>query len=106
MDENIKLKQNNIMRRYSQSCKCGNHSFIYTIPVKLDERIISLLTPLGVPAFDFSKTSILKIENSTLIITGIRRLREIRFVLKKEITSILDAFEDALIKYVKIAEKK
>ena len=104
MDEK-ELKQNNIIRKYTKSCKCGNHSFTYTIPVKLDERIIPLLATFGTPAFDFKKTSFLKIENPIFIITGIRRLREIRFVLKKEITSVLDTFEDVLIKYVKIVNK-
>ena len=106
MDENVKLKQNNILRRYTPSCQCGQHTFIYTIPTKLDERMIKFLEPLGQPAFDFKKTSILKIENPSLIITGIRRLKEIRFTIKKEKKGILDIFEDALIKYVESVKEK
>lgn len=95
-----KLEQYNIFRRYSENCQCGQGIFIYTIPIKLDEKIVDFLKDMGKPAFDFKKTSILKIENPIFAITGIRRLKEIRFILKKGVMSILDIFEDALIKYL------
>ncbi len=76
------------------------------MPIRLDERIVKFLIPLGVPAFDFKKTSILKVETPVFTITGVRRLREIRFTLKKEKKGILDIFEDALIKYIESTKEK
>jgi hypothetical protein len=76
------------------------------IPVRLDEKIVPFLALLGKPAFDFKKTSILKIENANYAITGVRRLREIRFTLKKESRGTLDIFEDALIQYIESLKEK
>jgi len=101
-----KLKQYDIKRRKTNNCQCSQSAFIYTMPVRLDEKIVKFLEPIGKPAFDFKQTSILKIENATFAITGVRRLREIRFTLKKELNGILDIFEDALVKYLESLKEK
>lgn len=101
MKTDAELKKYNITRRSAKTCECSKDSFIYRIPIKLEEGIIEFLKCLGNPAFDMKKTSVLKIENPILAITGIRRLKEIRLAIKKsENKGIIDVFEDALIKYV------
>lgn len=101
-----KLKQHNIRRRQIKNCQCSQTAFIYTIPIKLDEKIVKCLTHMGRPAFDFKATSILKIETPDFAITGVRRLREIRFTLKKQVKGSLDIFEDAVIKYLEVSKEK
>ena len=101
-----KLKECKIVKRQTKTCQCGQNSYIYMIPTKLDENILNYLSQFGNPAFDFKKTSILKIENQNYSITGVRRLREIRLNIKNEIKGFLDLFESALIDYIKnIGEK-
>lgn len=101
-----KLKQHGIKRRSTKNCNCGQQAFIYLIPAKLDEKIVKFIAHLGKPALDFKKTSILRIENANFSITGVRRLREVRFTLKKELKGTLDIFEDALIKYLESLKEK
>jgi len=95
-----KLQQYDVKCRQTQNCKCGQKAFIYTIPNRLDETIIQFLSSMGEPAFNFKQTSILRIENENFSITGVRRLKEIRFTIKKESKEILNIFEDALIQYL------
>jgi hypothetical protein len=101
-----KLKKYGITRRSTKNCQCSQNAFVYLIPVKLDERVVKFIEHIGKPAFDFKKTSILKIENPTLIISGIRRLREIRLTLKKNVKGVIDIFEDAIIKYIESFKEK
>ena len=101
-----KLKNHNIIRRDTKNCQCGKKALVYLLPVKLDEKILEFIKHMGKPAFDFKKTSILKIENPNFSISGIRRLREIRVTLKKDVKGLIDIFEDALIKYIEKVKEK
>jgi len=95
------LRKFGINRRQNKSCNCNNKSFVYSLPKKLDEKILKYFKSFGNPAFEFKKTSILKIENSNFMITGIRRLKEIRITIKKkQHIGMLDLFENALIQYI------
>lgn len=84
-------------RRKIGTCPSGCVTFAYDLPVRLDEGILPFLEPLGRLAFPFLKTSVLKLECPGFTVSGIKRLREIRVVLKKG-TSERDllAFEEAL----------
>lgn len=95
------LKKNNIKRKQTNGCSCNKTTFIYSIPLKIDEKIVDVLSCFGKPAFDFKKTAILKIENPNFAITGIKRLKEIRLTLKKEGNAVVKKFEDVLINYLK-----
>lgn len=95
------LTENNIKKRSIKTCQCNNLSYIYIIPNKIDDSIVSFFETLGSPAFDFKKTSILKIETPEFAITGIRRLKEIRLTVKKVDSDIVNKFEAVLLDYVK-----
>ena len=99
-----KLKKHNIRRKQTNGCSCNKTTFIYSISVKVDEKIVDALSCFGKPAFDFKKTAILKIENPQFAITGIKRLKEVRLTLKKGGKGVVDKFEDVLINYLE--EKK
>jgi hypothetical protein len=65
--------------------------------VRLDESILPFLQPLGKLALPFEKTSVLKLECPGFTVSGIKRLKEVRAVLKKgTIEKDLFAFEEAL----------
>jgi len=84
-------------RRKIGTCPSGCVTFAYDLPVRLDEGILPFLEPLGRFALPFLKTSVLKLECPGFTVSGIKRLREIRVVLKKGTTEQdLLAFEAAL----------
>lgn len=60
----------------------GCVTFAYDLPVRLDEGALPFLEPLGKLTLPFGKTSILRLECSSYTITGIKRLKEIRVILK------------------------
>ena len=100
------LQQYKIIKKNASTCKCSPNAFVYILPNKVEEDIISFLSSFGKPACDFKTTSILKIERPNFIITAIRRLREIRFTIKKESKGLLELFESSVINYVRAKEKK
>jgi len=60
----------------------GCVTFAYDLPVRLDESALPFLEPLGKLTLPFGKTSILRLECAGYTVTGIRRLKEIRAILK------------------------
>jgi len=96
------LQSVNIKKRSVNGCGCQSTAFVYTLPVGLGIEILSYLQKLGTPAVSFEKTSLLKLENADYVITGIKRLKDVRFTLKNsEKTDFIDVFEEVLIKYIK-----
>jgi hypothetical protein len=84
-------------RRKIGTCPSGCITFAYDLPVRLDESILPFLQPLGKLALPFEKTSVLKLECPGFTVSGIKRLKEVRAVLKKgTIEKDLFAFEEAL----------
>lgn len=95
------LSDAGISRKGAGDCPCGGNILVYRIPIRLDGKILEYLKPMGEPAFDFEKSHLLRIENPAFIISGVKRLREVRFVLKnKEITANVEYFEQLLADYV------
>lgn len=83
-------------------CGCASGAVRYTLPIKLDDRILPYLQPLGKSCFDWRKTCLIKIENPNFCITGLIRSDTITFTKKNENhPELLDAFENMLIDYVK-----
>jgi len=102
-----KLKKLGIVKRSPKNCSCGHNAYVYRLPVKLGNEIIACLAHMGKPAFSFNKTCLLKIENPDFAITGVKRLKEVRFALKKpNKAQFLAVFETALIKYVEQLNKR
>ena len=95
------IKEAGIVKIDPKNCACTKNSYVYRIPNSIGVEILEFLKPLGTPAISFEKTSLLRIENGEFAITGVKRLKEIRFSLKKsEKTNLLAIFEEALINYV------
>lgn len=79
------------------TCPSGCVTFAYDLPVRLDESILPFLQPLGKLAFPFEKTSVLKLECPGFVVSGIKRLKEIRVVLQKgTVEQDIIPFEEAL----------
>jgi hypothetical protein len=69
-------------RRKIGTCPMGCVTFAYDLPVRLDESVLPFLEPLGKSTLPFGKTSILRLECGNYTVTGIRRLKEVRVLLK------------------------
>lgn len=96
------LASYNIKKMTTGSCPCGHLQWKYRLPIKLDVNILPYLKQLGVPAHNFHKEHLLVIEHQDYSITGIKRIREIKFTLKnKQSTHFQDIFENSLIEYIK-----
>lgn len=95
-----------IRRVETKGCNCNNTAFVYYLPVPLDIEILSCISSIGTPSLSFEKTCLLRIETPDLIITGVRRLKEIRFTVKVlSGQTKMPAFEEGLIKYVESRKK-
>ena len=105
---NQDLKKFGVIHRVVQGCKCSKSflTYIYTIPIQLDENIVNFMSKFGNLAVDFNKTALLKIENQNLSIVGVKRLKEVKLILKnnKDI-GIIDSFEKSLAEYVKLKKE-
>lgn len=105
--ENSELEAENIKKRDGGGCNCISNkrkppSFIYTLPFPLDVDIVPYISNLGTPSVSFEKTSLLRIENYEVSITGVKGIREVRFTLKNRIKpENQQLFEEDLIKYVR-----
>lgn len=95
------LKDNGLIRSDSK-CGCGVSlgTHRYTLPFKLNDKIIAFLSSFGNPCFDFNKIGFLRIENADYCISGLKNQHHVSFHQKKPCNSVLDAFEEALILYV------
>jgi len=97
------LLKSGITKIEKKGCSCNKTylTLIYKIPIKLDVDIVGFLSSLGKPSVPFRKTSVLKIENGRYSISGIKRLREVKFILKKSRDdNALIEFENGLVNYV------
>ena len=96
------LETVNIKKRSVKGCGCLGTAFVYTLPFGLGSEALQYLQAMGVPAVSFEKTSLLKIETIDFSITGIKRLKDVRFTLKDaEKTELITVFEGHLIRYAK-----
>lgn len=84
-------------------CKCSSSklTYIYNLPLGLDINIIEHLALFGQSSTSFEKQAILKIENTDFSIIGVRRLKQIRFVLKNtNVSHLIEQFETALLQWL------
>ena len=86
----------------SGGCCGGSRSTTaYSLPMKLDIDILPFLEEFGTSKPSFEKTGLLKIENKNFAITGVRKISQIRFVIKnKEYVEIIEKFEERLSQYI------
>ena len=83
-------------------CRDKQNTTAYFLPMKLDIDILPFLKDFGDPKPDFKTTGLLKIEMSDFAITGVRKICQIRFILRnKNNTEVAEKFETKLIEYIK-----
>jgi hypothetical protein len=95
------LKEKNIIRK-GAGCSCGISlgTYRYTLPFKLDDKIIPFLSSFGGPCVNFNQIGFLRIENAEYCISGLKNNYHVSFLQKKPCEATLDSFEEALILYV------
>lgn len=101
---NAELKKFGVYHRVVKGCKCSKTfiTYIYTLPVGLDSDIVGVLSNFGHNVVPFNKSAMLKIDNANLSIIGIKRLKDIKLIFKKNNDSqTLVLFEEALLNYLK-----
>lgn len=99
---NQELIKYNIIRKTSGcGCSCASNTTRYSIPKRLDDKILDFIQPLGKPCLDFNKSYLLKIENADYSITGLKGGDYISFYKKKDgAEKYLDILENIIILYV------
>lgn len=82
-------------------CKNKQKTYIYSLPIRLEDDVIPLIQAYGKLVFSFEKTSLLKIETKEFSIIGIRLMSQLRLTLKDLTrTDIVESLENTIIKYV------
>ena len=98
MPSTINLK---VTKKKSKGCSCGKDSYVYTLPISLDDLIIDSLVPFGMPALDFGKTRLLRMGDAHFNISGVKGLNQIRYTAKtKKGKDRIEDFESILDNYV------
>lgn len=96
------LKDIGVRRRNAGGCSRGGIIIVYRLPFRLTDNLAKYFLGLGQPANTFATGPVFKIEKQNYNITGIKRLKEIRFTIKKQAgVEKLLIFEDLLKTYVK-----
>lgn len=85
----------------SGGCACNGDRTTYRLPVRLDIDIVPFLADFGEPAFDFDTKHFLKIENPKYSISGVKKMKDIKFILKdKKASAEQELFEVKLREYI------
>jgi hypothetical protein len=86
-------------RRRVGRCPSGCAILAYSLPVRLDESILPFIQHLGKQIVPF--VTVLKMSCPGFTVTGIKRLKEIRIALGKDISEEdIKPFEEALTKWL------
>ena len=94
-----------IKKETGQGCNCSksSKSIIYTLPIRIDLPLGPIIENIfGKLATSFEKTGLLKVHRDAFIITAVRKLKQIRFTIRKEEgLNFVDGLEKAIIEYMK-----
>ena len=84
-------------KRRAVSCRTGRTTFVYRLPVRLDFEVLPFIEHLGKLAFSFKRMRILRLECDGYVVTGIRKMKEIRASLDVGVQEdVLEPLEEAL----------
>jgi len=74
----------------------------YFLPIRIGLDLEQYLKPIGEPRLDFKKTTILKIEDTNFLISGIKGMSQITLRFKKKDIDyyIVEQLEKHLISYI------
>ncbi|MFA5048435.1 MAG: hypothetical protein WC516_05440 [Patescibacteria group bacterium] len=100
---NSTLSKLGVNRIVGNGCKCSSLqlTYSYSLPYGLDIGIVEYLAHFGKSSTSFEKQAILKIETQDFSITGIRRLKQIKFVLKNgNVSHLIDQFENSIVQWL------
>ncbi len=99
------LKKAGVRQITKKGCSCRKTliTYVYSLPIKLNPSIVPLLKPIGKPGASFEKTSLLRVETKNVSIVGVKRLKEIKLIFKKNNDSaILNQFENILVEFLNL----
>lgn len=100
---NALLKQLGVSRISGEGCRCSsfNMTYTYNLPIGIDSNIPKYLLVFGESSTSLDRQAILKIENQDFSITGVKRLKQIKLIIKNiNISHLVEQFEDALAKWL------
>jgi len=89
-------------------CCNKNKSTAYFLPFKINWDLEKFLQPLGKSRIDFKKTTILKIEDTKFLVSGIKGMSQVtlRFKNNNDIDHyIIEVLEKCLLEYIKDRKK-
>lgn len=92
-----------VTRVIGNGCKCSSSklTYSYNLPIGLDIEIVECLAQFWQSSTSFEKQAILKIETQDFSIIGIRRMKQIKFVLKNtNVSHLIDQFENAIAQWL------
>jgi hypothetical protein len=91
-----------IVKDVKSGCKCSEGSRIYTLPRSVNFSLGPIIEKhFGKLAVSFEKTGLLKVHRDTFIITAVRKLKQIRFMLRKnEGINFVGELEEAIVEYM------
>ena len=100
---NEQLTKLGVTRVISDSCNCNSpfKVYTYTLPRGVDVGIVDCIKPIGTSSTSFERQAILKIENKDFSITAIKRLKQIKLLIKNSANvSVIEQLEDVLVQWL------
>lgn len=97
------LERAGIIKTIGDSCKCSSSviTYSYKLPLEIDISLVDFLSDFGASSTSIKKQALLKIENKDFSITGVRRLKQIKLVIKNNNSNhLVIKFEESLLKWL------
>lgn len=83
-------------------CGSSRMTTAYSLPMRLDIDVVPFLAEFGTPSPSFETTGLLKIDKQHFLISGVKKISQIRFTAKdEEGKEKIEVFEKKLIQYIK-----
>lgn len=83
------------------NCSSSHSAYTYILPFGLDSGIIEPMSQFGNSSTSFEKQALLKIENQDFSIVGVRRLKQIKIIIKNpNVSHLIDKFEEAIVQWL------
>ena len=98
------LEKFGVSRTIGNSCKCSNSTITYNykLPCEIDTNLEeNLLEFFGRSSTSIKKQALLKIETRNFSITGVRRLKQIKLIIKNNDSNhLVEKFEQAVLNWL------
>jgi hypothetical protein len=104
--QDLRIELNSLGVKVSKAgggcCGSSRTTTAYSLPMRLDIDIVPFLTEFGTPSPSFETTGLLKIDKQHFLISGVKKISQVRFTAKdEEGREVIKVFEERLIQYIK-----